>query len=79
MILALISTPEKSNVIADALTRNPCGMNALIKAAQPALYAELEEAGLKIVSTSYLANLEVRPTLVDQTKEVNWLIFTYLG
>jgi hypothetical protein len=47
--------PGKVNVVADALSREPCSLNALLKTSQPALCEEL-------------ANLEVRPTLFDQIK-----------
>ncbi|XP_071685266.1 uncharacterized protein [Lolium perenne] len=61
--------PGKSNVVADALSREPCSLNALIKIAQPWLYEELEEFGLELVSHGFLANLELQPTLFDQIKE----------
>ncbi|KAK1693160.1 hypothetical protein QYE76_009857 [Lolium multiflorum] len=61
--------PGKANVIADALSREPCSLNALIKIAQPKLYEELEEFGLELVSHGFLANLELKPTLFDQIKE----------
>ncbi|KAK1665749.1 hypothetical protein QYE76_053908 [Lolium multiflorum] len=61
--------PGKANVVADALSREPCSLNALIKVAQPKLYEELEEFGLELVSHGFLANLELKPTLFDQIKE----------
>ncbi|XP_071676908.1 uncharacterized protein [Lolium perenne] len=61
--------PGKANVVADALSREPCSLNALIKIAQPKLYEELEEFGLELVSHGFLANLELKPTLFDQIKE----------
>jgi hypothetical protein len=61
--------PGKANVVADALSREPCSLNALIKVAQPKLYEELEEFGLELVSQGFLANLELKPTLFDQIKE----------
>ncbi|XP_071683590.1 uncharacterized protein [Lolium perenne] len=61
--------PGKANVVADALSREPCSLNALIKLAQPKLYEELEEFGLELVSQGFLANLELKPTLFDQIKE----------
>nr|XP_051214445.1 uncharacterized protein LOC127332209 [Lolium perenne] len=60
--------PGKANVVADALSREPCSLNALIKIAQPRLYEELEEFGLELVSHGFLANLELQPTLFDQIK-----------
>ncbi|XP_071681688.1 uncharacterized protein [Lolium perenne] len=61
--------PGKANIVADALSREPCSLNALIKIAQPRLYEELEEFGLELVSHGFLANLELQPTLFDQIKE----------
>ncbi|XP_071680805.1 uncharacterized protein [Lolium perenne] len=61
--------PGKANVVADALSREPCSLNALIKIAQPKLYEELEEFGLELVSHGFLASLELKPTLFDQIKE----------
>ncbi|XP_071683394.1 uncharacterized protein [Lolium perenne] len=61
--------PGKANVVADALSREPCSLNALIKVALPKLYEELEEFGLELVSHGFLANLELQPTLFDQIKE----------
>jgi hypothetical protein len=57
------------NVVADALSREPCSLNALLKTSQPTLCEEFERFGLEFVSHWFLANLEVRPTLFDQIKE----------
>ena len=61
--------PGKANVVADALSRKPCTLNALIQAEQPALFKEFEDFGLKLVSDGYLATMELAPTLMDQIKE----------
>jgi hypothetical protein len=61
--------PGKTNMVADALSREPCSLNALLKTNQPALCEEFERFGLELVSHGFLANLEVRPTLLDQIKE----------
>jgi hypothetical protein len=61
--------PGKANVVADALSREPCSLNALLKTSQPTLCEEFEKFGLELVSHGFLANLEVRPTLFDQIKE----------
>ncbi|KAK1683383.1 hypothetical protein QYE76_044231 [Lolium multiflorum] len=59
----------KANVVADALSREPCSLNARLKMDQPLLYQEFEEFGLELVSHGFLATLEVKPTLQDQIKE----------
>jgi hypothetical protein len=61
--------PGKANVVADALSREPCSLNARLKVEQPLLYQEFEEFGLELVSHGFLATLEVKPTLRDQIKE----------
>jgi hypothetical protein len=61
--------PGKVNVVADALSREPCSLNTLLKTNQPALCEEFERFGLELVSHGFLANLEVQPTLFDQIKE----------
>jgi hypothetical protein len=61
--------PGKANVVADALSREPCSLNARLKVEQPMLYQEFEEFGLELVSHGFLAAMEVKPTLMDQIKE----------
>ena len=61
--------PGKANVVADALNRKPCTLNALIQAEQPALFRVFENFRLELVSHGFLANLELKPTLIDQIKE----------
>jgi hypothetical protein len=56
-------------VVADALSRESCSLNALLKTNQPTLCEEFEMFGLEHVSHGFLVNLEVRPTLFDQIKE----------
>ena len=56
----------KANVVADALSRNPCVLNSLIAQEQPKLFAEMEEFGLELVSPGYLTYLEVQPLLEEQ-------------
>ena len=41
----------------------------MLKERLPALYEELESFGLELVAPGFLANLEVRPTLMDDVKE----------
>jgi NTP pyrophosphatase (non-canonical NTP hydrolase) len=55
--------------VADALSREPCSLNALLRTSQPTLCEEFEKFGLQLVSHGFLANLEVRPTLTDIIKE----------
>jgi hypothetical protein len=61
--------PRKANVVADALSREPCSLNALLKVSQPTLCEEFEKFGLQLVSHGFLSNLEIRPTLTDIIKE----------
>ena len=61
--------PGKANVVADALSREPCSPNAIIKVEQPPLYAEMEKFGLELVSHGFLANLELQPKLSDQVNK----------
>jgi hypothetical protein len=49
----------KANVVTDALSREPCSLNALLKTHQPTLCEEFERFGLELVSHGFLANLEV--------------------
>jgi hypothetical protein len=58
-----------ANIVADALSREPSSLNALLKTNQPTLCEEFERFGLELVSHGFLANLEVQPTLFDQIKE----------
>jgi hypothetical protein len=51
--------PGKANVVADALSREPCSLNALIKVEQTKLYEEFEKFGLEIVSHGFLARPEL--------------------
>jgi hypothetical protein len=61
--------PGKANVVADALSREPCSLNALIKVDKPKIYEEFEKFGLELVSHGFLGRLELKPTLMDQIKE----------
>jgi hypothetical protein len=61
--------PGKANVVADAVSREPCSLTALLKTSQPTLGEEFEKFRLELVSHGFLANLKVRPTLFDQIKE----------
>ena len=48
--------PGKVNVVADALSREPCLLNSLIKLEQSPLHAEMERFGLELVSHGFLDN-----------------------
>jgi hypothetical protein len=61
--------PGKANVVADALSREPCSLYALIKVEQLNLYEEFEKFELELVSHGFLARVELKPTLMDQIKE----------
>ena len=61
--------PEKANVVADALSRNPCVLNSLIAQEQPELFSEMEEFGPELVSPGYLAYLEVQPLLEEEVRK----------
>ncbi|KAK1609082.1 hypothetical protein QYE76_032755 [Lolium multiflorum] len=61
--------PGKANVVADALSRQPCQLNSMIAEEQPSLYQEFEQFRLELVSEGYLASIELQPTLISQIKE----------
>ncbi|KAK1665148.1 hypothetical protein QYE76_053307 [Lolium multiflorum] len=61
--------PGKANVVADALSRQPCQLNSMIAAEQPSLHEEFEQFRLELVSEGYLASIELQPTLISQIKE----------
>ncbi|KAK1607748.1 hypothetical protein QYE76_031421 [Lolium multiflorum] len=61
--------PGKANVVANALSRQPCQLNSMIAAEQPSLYEEFGQFRLELVSEGYLASIELQPTLISQIKE----------
>jgi hypothetical protein len=61
--------PCKVNVVADALSWEPCSLNDMVKAEQPPLGEEMEKYGLELVIHGFLANLELKSTLFDGIKE----------
>ena len=56
-------------MVADALSRKAGTLNVMLKERLPALYEEMENFGLELVESGFLANLEVKPMLVDDIKE----------
>ena len=61
--------PDKANVVADALSRQPCRLNTMIAEEQPSLHQEFEKLRLELVSEGFLASIEFQPTLISQIKE----------
>ena len=53
--------PGKANMVADALSREPCSLNARLKVEQPLLYQEFEEFGLELVSHGFLVEWRLSP------------------
>ena len=60
--------PGKANVVADALSQKPCTLNSLIQAEQPTLFQEFESFEHELVSHGFLANVELKPTLINLIK-----------
>ena len=61
--------PGKANVVADALSRQPCRLNIMINEEQPSLHKEFEKLRLELVSEGFLASIELQPTLISQIIE----------
>ena len=61
--------PGNANVVADALSREPVSLNAMIQVSQPELWKELDQLGIEVVNYGILDAIEIKPTLVDQIKE----------
>ena len=58
--------PGKANVVADALSRQPCSFNTMIKTQKPKLWVELDKMGIEVVSYRAVDQLLLQPTLWDQ-------------
>ena len=67
--LDIHSHPGKANVVADALSRQPCSFNTMIKTQQLELSLELDKMGIEVVSYGAVDQLLLRPTLWDQIKK----------
>ena len=60
--------PCKANVVADALSRKPANLNALMDSLPPELYEEIRQLNL-VITDARLANiLEVAPTLEEEIR-----------
>ena len=57
--------PGKANVVADALSRKPTNLNALMDSLRPELYEEITQLNLVITDVLLDNILEVAPTLEE--------------
>ena len=62
--------PGKANVVADALSRKPCTLNAMIREKHPALHEEFEKLGLELFTPRFLAHLELTLTLLTRSRKL---------
>jgi hypothetical protein len=62
--------PGKENVVTDALSREPCSLNALLKTSQPALCEEFKKFGLELVSHGFLRTLKSDLLSLTRSKEL---------
>ena len=60
--------PGKANVVADALSRKPAKLNALMDSLPPELYEEIMQLNLAITDTCLTSILEVAPTLEEEIR-----------
>ena len=58
--------PGKANVVADALSRKPANLNALMDSLPPELYEEIMQLNLVITDARITSILEVAPTLEEE-------------
>ena len=60
--------PGKANVVADALSRKPTILNALMDSLPPELYEEIMQLNLVITDARLTNILEVAPTLEEEIR-----------
>src|ERR1041385_3175629 len=60
------SSPAKSNVMADALSRKSYCNNLMLQQCQPLIHEEFCKVNLEIVPHGYLSTLVAKSTLEDQ-------------
>ena len=60
--------PGKANVVADALSRKPANLNALMDSLPPELYEEIMQLKLVITYARLTNILEVAPTLEEEIR-----------
>ena len=60
--------PGKANVVADALSRKPANLNALMDSLPPKLFEEFMQLNLVITDARLTNILEVAPTLEEEIR-----------
>ena len=61
--------PGKANVVADALSRKPVSLNAILKSLPLKLQEEITQLNLVIVDAGLANTLEVTPTLEEEIRK----------
>ena len=60
--------PGKANVVADALSRKPASLNAMMESLPPELQEEITQLNLVIVDTGLANMMEVTPNPEDEIR-----------